>query len=41
MHSSVYVVNLHVINSQQLKFNALNGQSLKISMVNSQNNEKS
>ena len=34
-------VNVHVVNGQQLKFNAFNGQSLKISMVNGQNAEKS
>ena len=34
-------VNVHVVNSQQLKFNAVNDQSLKISMVNGQNADKS
>jgi len=29
-------VNVHVVNGQQLKFNAVNGQSQKISVVNGQ-----
>ena len=34
-------VNVRVVNSQWLKFNAVNGQSPKVSTVNSQNTEKS
>jgi len=34
-------VNVRVVNSQWLKFNAVNSQSPKISMVNGQNTEKS
>jgi len=34
-------VNVRVVNSQRLKFNAVNGQSLKISVINGQNAEKS
>ena len=34
-------VNVHIVNGQWLKFNAVDGQSPKISVVNGQNAEKS